>query len=160
MFRDLQSIVLMAIIFILIISQIVAYIKISRLNKKVKKNNITYKAEKIDISKLSDRADEDISILIEQNYKQDKAIENSFSRIAVEHFDAFGNTGGKLSFSIAMLNNLSDGFILTSIHNEDGSHVYLKEIKSGNAYNELSKEERVALNKALDIIVIGDLEIK
>lgn len=102
----------------------------------------------------------DIDILIEQGYKQGKVLDSAFSKIGIENFDAFGNVGGNLSFSIALLNNDDTGIILTSIHQEEGSHLYLKEVISGKPYKELSEEEYKALNKALQVIVINDLRIK
>ena len=54
-----------------------------------------------------------------------------------------------MSFSVAMLNEKLDGYILTGIYSREHSYVYTKEIKQGKPQRELSKEEVEALNRAL-----------
>ena len=70
------------------------------------------------------------------------------SNMAVVHFDAFDGQSRKLSFALCMLDNFHNGIVLTSIYSNDGSNVYLKEIVSGKAREELSEAEEAALNKA------------
>lgn len=70
------------------------------------------------------------------------------SNMAVVHFDAFDGQSRELSFALCMLDNFHNGIILTSIYGNDGSNVYLKEVVSGKAREELSEAEDSALNKA------------
>ena len=70
------------------------------------------------------------------------------SNMAVVHFDAFDGQSRELSFALCMLDNFHNGIILTRIYGNDGANVYLKEIVSGKAREELSEAEDSALNKA------------
>ena len=80
-----------------------------------------------------------------------RRLNNSFQKIGLEKYDAFSQGGGKLSFALCMLDEKDTGFLLNSVHNSDGmNYSYSKEITSGVADVELSKDERRALEKALE----------
>ena len=66
-------------------------------------------------------------------------------------YDAFNEMGGKLSFSLAMLNAKEDGFIINAMHTREGCYTYIKEIVDGNSIIVLSEEEQEALNMAKGI---------
>ncbi len=73
----------------------------------------------------------------------------AFQKFAVNKYDAFPGMGGKLSFSLCVLTDNNDGFILSSVHNEiGGCFTYIKEIIRGKAYVVLSQEEKKALEMA------------
>lgn len=99
---------------------------------------------------------EDINLLkiaTEKN-KRDikKIIENlkdTYQRVGIVKYDAFKEMGGKLSFSIALLNDNQTGFILNSVHSSDGCYVYTKEIIEGKCTISLGEEEKKALMLAL-----------
>lgn len=59
--------------------------------------------------------------------------------------------GGNLSFSIALLDENNNGFILNSVHSVEGCYTYTKEVKNGSCKISLGEEEEKALN-----IAIGD----
>lgn len=89
----------------------------------------------------------------EKNKKDIKRIINNlkeaYQRVGIVKYDAFKEMGGKLSFSIAMLNDNSTGFILNSVHSSDGCYVYTKEIIDGECAISLGEEEKKALMLAL-----------
>ena len=64
-------------------------------------------------------------------------------------YDAFHEMGGKLSFSLALLDQKNDGFIINAMHSREGCYTYIKEILNGNSIIVLADEEREALNIAL-----------
>lgn len=81
-----------------------------------------------------------------------KIIENlrdTYQRVGIVKYDAFKEMGGKLSFSIALLNDNKTGFILNSVHSSDGCYVYTKEIINGECAISLGEEEKKALMLAL-----------
>lgn len=82
--------------------------------------------------------------------KLDSFYNNTFQKIGLVKYDAFDEMGGKLSFSLALLNGNEDGFIINAMHSREGCYTYIKEVIDGNAYVLLSEEEREALDKALD----------
>ena len=57
--------------------------------------------------------------------------------------------GGKLSFSLAMLDEKNDGFVLNAVHSREGCYTYVKEIIDGNSIITLADEEQQALEAAL-----------
>ncbi len=99
---------------------------------------------------------EDMEVLkstSEKNKKDIKRIivnlKETYQRVGIVKYDAFKEMGGKLSFSIAMLNDNSTGFILNSVHSSDGCYVYTKEIINGECAISLGDEEKKALTLAL-----------
>ena len=73
----------------------------------------------------------------------------SFQKFAINKYDAFEGMGGKLSFSLCVLSDNNDGFILSAVHNEiGGCYTYIKEIIRGESYVVLSSEEKKVLERA------------
>lgn len=74
----------------------------------------------------------------------------SISKQALIRFNPFGDTGGNQSFVLALLDNNNNGVVLSSVHARTGTRVYAKEIRDGLSKYNLSDEETIALQKALD----------
>ena len=75
----------------------------------------------------------------------------ALSRVAVVRYDAFGDMGGRLSFSAALLDANGDGIVLTSIHGRSESRTYAKGVTAGDspdAEATLTPEERQAVAAA------------
>ncbi|MDO7906169.1 DUF4446 family protein [Paenibacillus sp. JX-17] len=70
-------------------------------------------------------------------------------KVGIKRFNAFGERGGELSFSLAILNEGQDGIVLTGIYNRDGSYVYAKPLEAGSSPYSLSDEEKEAITLAL-----------
>ncbi|MEV6266049.1 DUF4446 family protein [Kribbella sp. NPDC051936] len=73
-------------------------------------------------------------------------LKGSLQHLAVVRYDAFGETGGKLSWSMAILDDNGDGVVLTSINSRADARTYAKEIKSFTSESKLSPEEEEALD--------------
>lgn len=78
-----------------------------------------------------------------------KRMEFCYQKLGVVKYDAFQQMGGQLSFSIALLDEKNDGFILNSVHSSEGCYTYTKEIQGGECEITLGDEERKALDKAV-----------
>jgi len=72
----------------------------------------------------------------------------AYQKMGIVKYDAFKEMGGKLSFSLALLDDMNTGFILTSVHTNEGCYSYVKEIIKGESFVILSNEERTALEEA------------
>ena len=72
-------------------------------------------------------------------------LKETLQHLAVVRYDAFGETGGKLSWSMAILDNHGDGVVLTSINSRADARTYAKEIKTFTSESKLSPEEEEAL---------------
>lgn len=68
--------------------------------------------------------------------------------VAVVRYDAFGDMGGRMSFSAAVVDDDGDGFVISSIHARGESRTYAKGIVGGDSEVVLSPEERQALDAA------------
>ena len=72
----------------------------------------------------------------------------AYQKIGIVKYDAFKEMGGKLSFSLCLLDDENNGFILTSMHTREGCYTYVKEIIKGESFVVLAAEERRALEEA------------
>lgn len=77
----------------------------------------------------------------------------SLQRIGLVKYDAFGDTGDTLSFSLTILDANDNGFILSSIVGRETSRMYIKEVSGGKSRDTLSSEEAQSLDQALAVYV-------
>ncbi len=75
-------------------------------------------------------------------------LEQGLQHVAVVRYDAFGDMGGRMSFSAAIIDDRGDGMVLSSIHARSESRTYAKGIVGGKSDVTLSPEERHALDAA------------
>ena len=75
-------------------------------------------------------------------------LERALRHVSVVRYDAFGDMGGRYSFTAAMLDDAGDGLVLTSIHGRTETRSYLKGISGGVPDIELSPEEQEAVKLA------------
>ena len=73
----------------------------------------------------------------------------TFQKIGIVKYDAYQQMGGMLSFSLVLLDEENNGFILNSVHTTDGCYTYTKEIHEGVCELELGNEEKMALEQAI-----------
>lgn len=83
--------------------------------------------------------------------KISQSLNNTFQKVGMVKYDAFHEMGGKLSFSLALLNKVNDGFIINAMHSREGCYTYIKEIIQGNSVIILADEEKEALDIAMDV---------
>jgi len=68
--------------------------------------------------------------------------------MAIIRYDALEEMSGQLSFSMALLNALGDGVVMTSINGRSETRTYAKIIVGGHGTQELSPEEEQAVRSA------------
>lgn len=78
-----------------------------------------------------------------------KRMETTYQKMGLVKYDAFNQMGGQLSFSLALLDENNNGFIINSVHSTEGCYSYTKEIKNGECSIALGKEESEALEMAI-----------
>ena len=138
------------ILFILVI---VNMIQTSKMKKKYKKFMSGKNAKSLEdvLMKRMNQID-GIAELSSKNEKDIKKIFQTltftYQKMGLVKYDAFREMGGKLSFSLAMLDEKDDGFIINAMHSREGCYTYIKEIVSGNSIITLSDEEKEALEMA------------
>ena len=148
---------LAAFCVILFILTVVNMAKTSKLRKK-------YEAFKVFMSGKNGKNLEDtlikrldqVDTLLEANNENEKTIKSLFEAMQLTYqkmglikYDAFNEMGGKLSFSLAMLDVRNNGFIINAMHTREGCYTYIKEIVDGNSIIVLSDEEQKALDRAM-----------
>ena len=77
-----------------------------------------------------------------------KRMKYDFCKFGLVKYDAFHEMGGKLSFSLAMLNDKNNGYIINAMHSREGCYTYIKEVIDGDSVLSLSEEEKQALEQA------------
>jgi hypothetical protein len=73
---------------------------------------------------------------------------DALRHLAVVRYDAFGDMGGHLSWSVALLDDSGHGVVLTSIHGRSDSRTYAKSISAWSCEQQLSPEEQEAIEHA------------
>ncbi|MFN8475888.1 MAG: DUF4446 family protein [Anaerolineae bacterium] len=68
--------------------------------------------------------------------------------VGVVRFNPYHDTGGDQSFAIAMLDDHSDGLVMTGMHSRNGVRLYAKPVARGRSTYPLSDEERRAIEQA------------
>ena len=76
-------------------------------------------------------------------------VADAVRHVAVVRYDAFGDMGGRMSFSAALLDDAGDGLVLSAIHGRSETRSYAKGVKAGTSDQQLSPEERQAIAFAL-----------
>lgn len=147
-------IILVVLILVLIVLLAVQISKTSKLKKRL---------DKFVLGRDGASLEQDIAGLYEDNKflktsadknKKDirtlyKRMENAYQKMGIVKYDAFNQMGGQLSFSLALLDENNNGFIINSVHSTEGCYSYTKEIKNGESSISLGKEEEEALATAI-----------
>lgn len=68
--------------------------------------------------------------------------------LAIVRYDALQEMSGQLSFSLALLNAMGDGVVLSSINGRAETRTYAKPVVAGHGKLELSPEEAQAVQSA------------
>jgi hypothetical protein len=68
--------------------------------------------------------------------------------LGVVRYDAFADTGGRLSWSVALLDDSGAGVVLTAIHGRSEARSYAKSISGWTSEQPLSPEEESAVSAA------------
>lgn len=144
---------LIVIVLMLLILCIINIVQMMQLKKRYKIFMSGKNARNLEKT-LIDRLNQ-VDNLIEANATNEKNIKKlfdnmkfAFQKVGLVKYDAFHEMGGKLSFSLALLNETDDGFVLNAVHSREGCYTYVKDIIAGNSVIVLSPEEKEALDAA------------
>ena len=77
----------------------------------------------------------------------------SFQKIGLVRYDAFDETGDKLSFSLTLLDGKNNGVVLSSLAGHDASRIYAKAVTGGECREALSAEEAESIGIALNTLM-------
>lgn len=138
---------------ILLVLAIVSLCKLRKLRKKYEAFTRGKNGESLEdtVNEYLDKVDHSIDLLTmtrEELINLRKNQKIAFQKMGIVKYNAFFDLSGELSYSLALLDKMDNGFVLNSVYSREGSYSYIKEIKSGECDIELSKEEKQALERA------------
>lgn len=94
------------------------------------------------------KLEENIVSFREELNKEKERNNLALRKMGLIRYNPFKESGGDQSFSLALLEENDNGFVLTSIYTNEGVRVFLKPILKGDSKYQLSKEEQEAIKKA------------
>lgn len=87
---------------------------------------------------------------VKQMYKSvDERLRECIRKVSVVRYRAFEDVGSDLSYSIAFLDENTNGVIMTGIFGRNESTTYAKPIDNGISRYDLSLEEKLALKNSI-----------
>jgi hypothetical protein len=142
------------ILLVLLILLIVQSTKLKKLRKRLDKFMLGSEGESIESDLAKIYEDNKYLRQISDENKKDirtiyKKLESAYQKMGIIKYDAFNQMGGQLSFSLALLDENNNGFIINSVHSTEGCYSYTKEIKAGECDISLGDEEKKALEMAM-----------
>ena len=79
----------------------------------------------------------------------DRRVDSTVANLAIVRYDAYDDTGGHQSASLALLDSARTGLVVTAIQGRDYARIYMKELDRGRASIPLSPEEEEAVERAM-----------
>ena len=79
----------------------------------------------------------------------DRRVDGTVTNTAIVRYDAYEDTGGHQSASVALLDGARTGIVVTAIQGRDYARIYMKDVDRGRASIELSPEEAEAVERAM-----------
>ena len=146
--------IMMILIIVLLILVILLFVKSSKLKKRLNQLTVGNDGRSLEQNIMNLFEDNKILKANADKNKKDmriltKKLEAAYQKMGLVKYDAFNKMGGQLSFSLCLLDDNNNGFILNSVHSTEGCYSYTKEIKAGESAIELGEEEAEALSIAL-----------
>ena len=150
------NLIIMVLVLVLIILAIINLISLRRLKNNYKKlmevlgkgNNFNDMLKNY-VMEVED-ASKEIERLKSKTDSLQKNVEKCFQMIGIARYNAFSETGGSLSFALALLDFENSGFVINGVYSRDNTTTtYAKPVVNGKSKYTLVKEEEEALEIAL-----------
>ena len=132
---------------------VIVWVRLGRLNKRYKtmlngKSGADYEELLIDIQERVNRWGQATDATDEELRELKEALKRHKSKVEVVRYQAFDQNGSDLSFSLAIVDELRDGVVLTGIHGRDQTFMYAKPLTKGESSYTLSPEEKHVIELA------------
>jgi len=152
------GILLLAVIalnVILLLFCIMQSLRISRLRKSVNRFMTGAGGANLEegMHRLLDQVDEVKKFQNDQQFvvnRLSQRVSAQCGKVGVIRYNAFGDVGSDLSFSMAIVDDAQNGVVITSIFGREESRVYAKPLTAGTSVYKLSEEEQAAIRKAMN----------
>jgi len=81
-------------------------------------------------------------------------VRQAVDRVEIVRFNSLDTMGAELSYALALLNQEGSGVLMTSIYTVEECRTYAKAIEKGQCKVKLGKEEKLAIEKACQGLVV------
>ena len=81
----------------------------------------------------------------------DRRIDGCLSHTSIVRYDAYEDAGGHQSASLAFLDAVRSGIVVSAIQGRDYARIYVKQLERGRAPVALSPEEKEAVERAMAV---------
>ncbi len=81
----------------------------------------------------------------------DRRIDGCLSHTSIVRYDAYEDAGGHQSASLAFLDAVRSGIVVSAIQGRDYARIYVKELDRGRPSVALSPEEKEAVERAMAV---------
>jgi len=139
------------LMFLLIL---VLFTQLGRTRKSIKRLFTGTSGENLEsgLHRLLDQVEECKSRQADQQFALNRLTQRMTGmcgNVAIIRYNAFGEAGSDLSFSLAILDDQQNGVVVTSIYGREESRLYAKPVENGKSVYNLSEEEMSAIKKAM-----------
>lgn len=144
-----------ALLFLLTIWVFALSLKLSRLKRLLNRLMPEGSGRSFDqlLEQLLIKQEENRTLLASVETRLEKLhslLQGCLQRVGLVRFDAFEDTAGQQSFSVALLDNEGNGVVITSLFGRTESRCYAKPVIQGNSPHRLSEEEIAAIRQAME----------
>jgi len=99
---------------------------------------------------ISERNSKDVEGLNEKLNKEITENKKHLQKMGFKRYNPFTDTGGDQSFTAAILDDLGDGIMISSLHSRENTRLYAKKVDGGKVSSQsLSSEEQEVIKQAL-----------
>lgn len=151
---DLVQYLLPLSVFLLFLFCVILLINFLRLQRRYRQfmtgsNGLNLEAKLFALQRELEKVQNEIGVQERLLRKLALLLDYTFQGIGVVRFNAFQDTGGDLSFSVAFVDAQKNGVVITSIYGREEARTYAKPLQEGKSIYPLSEEEKEAIKKAL-----------
>lgn len=156
--KDYNSFIALISFILAIITLVITLINANRTNKMLRKyrrlmrgsDNRNLEALLNDYLNRIEGALNAVKELEQHSQQLDRRMLRCIQKVAIIRYNPFEEMGSDQSFSIALLDALNDGYILTGLFGRNTSTTFAKPIKGGQSPYPLSNEEEEVLKLAME----------
>ncbi|MBO8162210.1 MAG: DUF4446 family protein [Brevibacillus sp.] len=149
------TLALLFVFVLLFLLNLLTMLQVRRLRKQLRRFMSGGSGESLESSlhRLLDEADAIKQKQSDQQFQLNRLTQKVAAQcgnLAMIRYNAFGDIGSDLSFSLALLDDSQNGVVVTSIYGREETRVYAKPIQGGTSSYHLSDEEKAVIKQALN----------
>jgi hypothetical protein len=99
------------------------------------------------VDELQDQLEADGDVAAARLADAERRLEGTISKTAVLRYDAFNETSGRQSSTVALLDDRDNGVVISAILQREQARVYAKPVIGGSSSLQLSPEEADAMER-------------